>query len=907
MGRVLTAKAQRAGYGVPKNSAYTPFIAAKSPISASRTVVFTTLSIPEPASSRIDFILVSDCLVWASTPPSGNAPVAGSMGSWPDTNMNPLDETAWLYGPIAAGAFSVLICFMSFDLLLTQIYKILVLISYYYGTEIHIDMKRTAVLVALVLLATVTMSAQQPDKPLSRDGYVDYLYSYMPLPDSLVNPRQYWEEVVDKTLEVRNRMNWGIPEKEFRHFVLPVRVNNEDLDRFRAVYADVICERVKGMSLHDAVLEINHWCHEWVTYVGTDARTRGPLALMKSGEGRCGEESTFTVSALRAAGIPARQIYTPLWAHTESNHAWVEAWVDGKWYFLGACEPDPELNMGWFNAAVSRALLLHTKVSGDYHGDENVIVKNPVYTEINVIRNYVPARLTTVTVVDKAGKPVPGIDVEYKIFNSGSFGTVCKIATDKEGKARLDTGYGDMLAWASDGVNFGLVELDREDVTLCLDHVKGDIFTIDMDMVPPVENPIPNNATKEQIEANAIRTAYEDSLRKARHNVDHAKALEEEFYALVKKDCPGKMGAAEAVVRSMSGKDKGEYGVDILLDAISTDSDNPLVLSPRIGTEMLYPYKKEISEGLSGKVSSPEELMKWIEDNITVVDGSRNPQSLKIPPIYVWRSRICDNESLGIFYVAACRALGWPARTGMGGKASVLKDGAWIDVDLDKSVAALPRQGEVKIASADGGPAPRFGEFSVSAIEEGRAVRSGFRMPGGRPGGQRGPGNVGQGGPRPEPKLEMDEGYYMVMTGKRLEDGSVLARMSTFNVESGKTTEIPVSVRAEKETPLEVIGHIDSQRITGKDKFILALVRRNGEPTVHVLRQLEGDPNAIIVKPGDQSYDLFKTMIERACGADPKSIPYVIVADKAGNVYYFSQGYNTTLREGIDRVFSKIR
>ena len=36
-----------------------------------------------------------------------------------------------------------------------------------------------------------------------------------------------------------------------------------------------------------------------------------------------------------------RQGYTPRWAHTDDNHAWVEAWVNGKWYFLGACEPEP--------------------------------------------------------------------------------------------------------------------------------------------------------------------------------------------------------------------------------------------------------------------------------------------------------------------------------------------------------------------------------------------------------------------------------------------------------------------------------------------------------------------------------------------------------------------------------------
>ena len=136
-------------------------------------------------------------------------------------------------------------------------------------------MRRSITALALAVIMAVTISAQNTYKPLTRDGYVDYLYKYMPLPDSLANPRSFWEEAVEKTLEVRDRMKWGVPEKEFRHFVLPLRVNNEDLDRFRALYADELCQRVKGMSLHDAALELNHWCHEWVTYVGTDVRRRG--------------------------------------------------------------------------------------------------------------------------------------------------------------------------------------------------------------------------------------------------------------------------------------------------------------------------------------------------------------------------------------------------------------------------------------------------------------------------------------------------------------------------------------------------------------------------------------------------------------------------------------------------------
>ena len=49
-----------------------------------------------------------------------------------------------------------------------------------------------------------------------------------------------------------------VPEDLFRHFVLPVRVNNERLDEFRMIYYDTLRRRVEGLSLHDAALEINH-------------------------------------------------------------------------------------------------------------------------------------------------------------------------------------------------------------------------------------------------------------------------------------------------------------------------------------------------------------------------------------------------------------------------------------------------------------------------------------------------------------------------------------------------------------------------------------------------------------------------------------------------------------------------
>ena len=152
-----------------------------------------------------------------------------------------------------------------------------------------------------------------------------FLYAYMPVADVTDYPTAFFLLNVRTAFQARKEMIWGneVPELLFRHFVLPIRVNNENLDDSRQVFYRELKERVKGMSMKDAILEVNHWCHERVTYQPSDARTSAPLATIRSAYGRCGEESTFTVAALRAIGIPARQVYTPRWAHTEIGRAHV--------------------------------------------------------------------------------------------------------------------------------------------------------------------------------------------------------------------------------------------------------------------------------------------------------------------------------------------------------------------------------------------------------------------------------------------------------------------------------------------------------------------------------------------------------------------------------------------------------
>ncbi|MCK9412342.1 MAG: hypothetical protein M0Q53_08595 [Prolixibacteraceae bacterium] len=84
---------------------------------------------------------------------------------------------------------------------------------------------------------------QISDQPASKneEQALKFLYAYMPLSD-----------LADYSLEfmlARKEMAWGsaIPEEEFLHFVLPLRVNNENLDSFRLVYYAEIKARIQGL------------------------------------------------------------------------------------------------------------------------------------------------------------------------------------------------------------------------------------------------------------------------------------------------------------------------------------------------------------------------------------------------------------------------------------------------------------------------------------------------------------------------------------------------------------------------------------------------------------------------------------------------------------------------------------
>ena len=494
---------------------------------------------------------------------------------------------------------------------------------------------------------------EQPMSDEQREA-LTFLYAYMPLGDITDYSGEYYLENIDYSLKAREEMPWGktIPEREFRHFVLPVRVNNENLDDSRKVFYEELKDRVKGLSLHDAVLEVNHWCHEKVIYTPSDARTSSPLASVKTAYGRCGEESTFTVAALRSVGIPARQVYTPRWAHTDDNHAWVEAWVDGKWHFFGACEPEPVLDLGWFNAPASRGMLMHTKVFGRYNGPEEVMYETPNYTEINVIDNYAPTAKAEVTVVDAEGNPVTDAKVEFKVYNYAEFYTVARKQTDTRGKTFLTAGKGDMLVWASKDGKFGYSKLSfgkDNNLTVKLDKTAGDNYMVEVDIVPPAEGVNMPEVTPEQRAGNNRRMAQEDSIRNAYASRGNHLVIRD-FLARLRSD-KSKKGGIDLLQR-ISSKDLRDVSLEVLVDHMQSrlcenaEYFRRFVRNPRVSNEMLTPYKSFFGKVVSKQDmeafrADPMKLASWVADSIQV-DNNCNLGGAPISPAGVWRARVAD-------------------------------------------------------------------------------------------------------------------------------------------------------------------------------------------------------------------------------------------------------------------------
>ena len=814
------------------------------------------------------------------------------------------------------------------------------------------------------------------EMPQNEKEALEFLYAYMFDGDVTDYSGEFYHNNVKAAFKAKEEMPWGkdIPEREFNHFVMPVRVNNENLDDSRFVFYEELKDRVKDLSMYDAVLEVNHWCHEKANYKGSDSRTSSPLATVKTSWGRCGEESTFLVAALRSICIPARQVYTPRWAHCDDNHAWVEAYVDGEWYFLGACEPEPVLDLGWFNAPASRCLLLHTRVFGRYYGPEEVISVTPNHTEINVVDDYAETSKMTVKVVDENGNVLPDVNVEFKIFNYGEFCSVAVKKTDENGETWMTAGNGDMMAYATKDGKFGFEEMPfgkKDELVIVLDKEEGMEMVIEYDITPPAQNAKMPEVTPEMRAENDRRFAYEDSIRNAYIASFPRDIKDQEVLALVEKSWGNYQTILDFIayaeknnkhqmglnlLKEISDKDLRDVTMDVLVDNLDYTVEgegeiyNAYILNPRVSSEMIKPYKKELSNYFDKEQTekfrnNPQELVEWIVDNITTNNNAR----IIMLPTSVIKSMVTDYRSRGIFFVSMARSLGIASRIDpVTGKIQYIKDNNWIDVNFEEEVteATPTRQGTLMAKYIPSGALTDLRYYTHFSIKKFNGKRFDLLAYDAKDPGM----DFGeQYSTLFENGLALDPGYYVLTTGTRLSDGSVLARTTFFNIESDKTTNIDLIMR-EPEKGLRIIGNFNSENVytqtqtqtqtsllatTGRGFYVLGLLDGGSEPTTHAmldiaavkdqldkwgrsfvflfqneehkrnfeLKNFQGLPENITF--GLEDGTMLKEVVANM-RLQNNNLPIFIVANTQNEIVFISQGYTIGLGEQLMKVINEL-
>ena len=743
--------------------------------------------------------------------------------------------------------------------------------------------------------------------------YMRYLYGHMAAQDVLSAELSVMADYVRATLAAEAQLPYikSIPPEIFFPYVLYHRVNSECLDSSRSLLLKELLPHVQGKSMAQAALAVNYWCYAHATYTPADDRTLGPLAVLRRTLGRCGEESVLAVAALRSAGIPARQVYAPRWAHCDDNHAWVEVWIHGDWHYMGACEPEPVLDRGWFTAAASRAMRVDTKC---FWGEN-------LYETVDCTGRYTKLRPLTVH-LQKNGNPVAGATVKFQIVNYSETYTLWEAATDEQGVAGFHTAAGDLLVFAQQGDAVALEKVDlrqQQEVTLEL-QPELPAF-LQLDLVPPAdssgETPHPPDAGHES--RLRLCEAHLTEKRSNFHKTDRYLSLAagnwKEIKTFLKED-PHPRSRKEQLLATLRPKDFVDITQEVLTDALAHAQQGqypeeifiPYILAPRIADEMLLPQRRSICALFPDGFESPRDILAWMRENMGILPDQG--LSNYFPNAYgCLRCRQVPAFAFDMVFVALCRAFSLPARLDSAtGQAQWWEQGCWHSIH--------PKKPPI---------------FLTLTLPAGKKAQYGEHLTIGRWNGQ---DYVTL--KHPELTLEgshtfpLQPGRYRITATTRQIDGTASVSMWHMMLHGDSHLAIPLpedqTGKRLKNVPLSLPDGPVKQLLPREKNALLIYADPGSEPTEHLLREMleiAEDFRALPCRtllvtqlPEHPTVQLLKSALpemEVFSGSDPKALaalypqlgvgdlrlPFVVCIDAQGNGVYADANYRIGLAKTL--------
>lgn len=795
-------------------------------------------------------------------------------------------------------------------------------------------------------------------KDISDEEYryaVKLIYTRLPLSDIYDYSFELYMKYVENAFFTRRTMPWGedIPLDIFLSDVLFPRINNEKLDGSRDYFYNLIKDRIKGKTMYDAIVEINYFCFEEATYESTDMRTLAPTSLIKSAYGRCGEEAVFGVNILRSAGIPARSVYTPRWAHCDSNHAWVEAWADGKWYYLGACEPEEVLDRGWFTQAASRAMIIESRsfyFNKSLSPDTEAIKDGHLYN-LNLTKAYGKAETVTVRLKDINGNPIEKAKISFEVINFMELTPLNYLYTDKEGKAELTTGFGSIHLHISKDGNYmeRLINTkEEENIELIFIPRTLEERISEFDTHAPVD---PGNKVRKLSEEVILRhkektgnalnkrrqkeegfapspsdlKAYEGLSEKELEEIlCMAKGNKDELLKFLNED---ETGYAGRLLKTLNKKDYVDLEASILQKHLShalqykNDYDEEIfinyILAPRIYVEHLTDYREFICNYFSEEEKetfrkNPLAIGHYIEKNISYREDEELPNII-VSPKGALTIKNANPIGKKLLFTAICRSLGIP---------SVIAPDTIVNEYYQDGKFHAVEKGEIKdcalkINLQEGINWAYNTNWSIGVLEDGEFKSLRFRNM-----------DINY------DNIPLRSGFYRVITGNRLPSGDILARTHTFTINPGEKKEIELSLRSANIEDMlnhvevgdfKVKGHkgnkMDVSSLLSENNNILFWLQENHEPSQHILNELIEHKEAFLEKDvsllfilkeaaAAQNSLIAKAMKElninycidegfancetsaRRVYVDPERLPLIIASRNKLNSIFAISGYN---------------
>ena len=798
---------------------------------------------------------------------------------------------------------------------------------------------------------------QEPETALA----LKYLYMTMPCSDMGNYSFEIFLDYAKNSVRIWHESEGVklLPEDIYLNYVLYHRVNEEEIAPCRTLFAEEISKFMEengnetllsGFNRKKTAIEVNYWCAQEATYHCTDDRTLSALTVYRRGNGRCGEESVFTVNAMRSIGIPSRQVYAPKWSHCDDNHAWVEIWNDGEWYFLGACEPLPILNKGWFTNASSRAMMVHSRWFDQAESGEEKIGTDGMVTMLNELSRYAAVTEFSVKVEDEEGRPVPGAEVSFQVLNYAEFSPVAEGVTGEDGTCSFTTGLGSLAVQISRDGQCECVFADtREQKQIRVIFGKNagqkDVWEA-VDMIAPVDTPVNTDMpTAEQTAEGNIRLEKAAARRTAKTeawvNPECEKFLQGCFTEENTEDEEEGL-LREELLNVLTEKDRTDCRAEVLEEHLrfampyEEELEHSVfvnyVLNPRIDDEVLMKYREVIENTFSEEEKlffreNPASIWTEVDKRINSIP-ERERASVITTPAGCLKTEVGSILSKKILFVAIARTLGIPARLNPEDRSmEYRKDGRFIPV-----LPEAEKNCHIVLKAGDGTQWKYFQNWSMAKLENG--TYTSLRL-----GGLLWKGDLLE--------AHLEAGTYRITTSNRLPNGNMFAYVYYFSVDAGDKKEISMILRqADLEDMLENIelpefqlrkdedGNevVQASELTAEGKHILMFLEESREPTEHILNEMMEQPEefrkicsrilfvvqsqtalkdptiskALSMFPEIQVYyDCFADHIEllgRRMYVDHEKLPLIIVTSEKLNGIYATSGYNVGTGEMLLRL-----